>query len=55
MPLPDMLAKPIFHLIYPINRRMEGTKVAPFHRLEEYASRRGIFHTWIKSSFRFER
>ena len=32
MPLPDILAKPIFHLIYLINRRMEGAKVVPIRR-----------------------
>ena len=32
MPLPDLLAKPIFHLIYLVNRRMEGAKVAPIRR-----------------------
>ena len=32
IPLPDILAKPIFHLIYLINRRMEGAKVVPIRR-----------------------
>ena len=29
IPLPDILAKPIFHLIYLLNCRMEGAKMAP--------------------------
>jgi hypothetical protein len=32
VPVPDILAKPIFHLIYLINRRMEGAKVVPIRR-----------------------
>src|SRR5687767_9536916 len=32
VPLPDILAKPIFHLIYLINRRMESAKVVPIRR-----------------------
>ena len=32
IPVPDILAKPIFQLIYLINRRMEGAKVVPIRR-----------------------
>lgn len=32
MPLPHVLAKPAFHLIYLINRRMEGATIPPIRR-----------------------
>ena len=32
IPIPDILTKPIFHLIYLINRRIEGAKVVPIRR-----------------------
>lgn len=33
MPLPHILAKPIFHILYLINRRMEGATSAPIRRV----------------------
>jgi hypothetical protein len=33
MPLPDLLARPIFQIIYRINRRMQGAKTPPILRV----------------------
>lgn len=33
MALPDFLAKPSFHVIYLINRRVEGARIAPLRRV----------------------
>ena len=33
MPLPHVLAKPIFHMLYLINRRRDGATVPPIRRI----------------------